>query len=135
MHSLRAALTFMLFAGITNASNAEATPVEVDAAVSRMSSATFKVEILAACGFSQSTKEKDAAINVAKIMALQKDGLSKKLSNDQFVAATLRTMDKALVESMQARAKSEATTEECAKAENKALWEYLIGFAKSMNQL
>jgi hypothetical protein len=35
------------------------------------------VEVLAACGFPKDSVEKNAVMNVAKIMALQKDELSK----------------------------------------------------------
>lgn len=113
---------------------ADASAIEVDAAVARMASATFKVEILAACGFPKDASEKMSVMRVAKVMALQKDDLSKKLSTDQFVTATLRTMDSGLVTSMQARAKQEATEAECAKDENRALWDYLLSMARNIKQ-
>jgi hypothetical protein len=50
------------------------------------------------------------------------------------VTAALRTTDKELVACMQPRAKEAATDSECAKADNKALWDYIVSLAKAMKQ-
>lgn len=112
--------------------HAEATQIEMDAAVSRMSSAAFKIEIFAACGYAKDAEEKSKVMRVAKAVALQKDDLNKKLTPEQFSSAWLRTLDKGLVASMQARAQQEATTDECAKQDNKTTWAFLLQMASQL---
>jgi hypothetical protein len=111
--------------------NADATPVELDAAVARMSSATYKVELFAACGYSMDKAELQKVRNFAQVLALQKDDLSKKLTNDQFVSAALRVMDKDLAASIHQRAQADAASGECEQTANKELWEQLSRFAKA----
>ncbi len=104
---------------------AEATPVELDAAVARMSSAVYRIELFAACGYSTDKNELQRARSFALAFALQKDGLSKKITNEQYVSALLRVADKDLAASIRQRAQTDAVPSECDKAANKELWERL----------
>jgi len=108
---------------------AEATSVEMDAAVARISSALYKVEFLLACGFGEDENQKQAIKRVAPVLALQKDGLSKKITNDQYVEVLVRATNKDLTASMQQRAQIEATPTACKMTENKELWDALVFFA------
>lgn len=113
---------------------AEASAIEIDAAVARMSSAAYNVELFAACGYPRDMAEKKAAMDVAVIMALQKDGLSQRLTNDEFVDAVLRVKAPDLEASMSQRAKNEATPEECAKQANRDTWDALLRMSQLLKK-
>lgn len=114
--------------------SADATPVEIDAAVARISSGFYKVEFFIACGIATDTAQQEAVVQVVPILALQKDGLNKKLSNSQYVDAVLRATDKNLLSAMRARARTEATPQECEKPEHKELWESLVKVSKLLQK-
>ena len=114
--------------------SADATPVEIDAAVARISSAVYKVEFLVACGIATDPTQQQAVVQVVPILVLQKDGLNKKLSNSQYVDAILRSTDKNLLATMRERARTEATPQECEKPEHRELWESLVKFSKLLQK-
>ena len=113
---------------------AEASSIEVDAAVARMASAAYKIEVMAACGFPKDEGEKVQVQLFAMAMALQADGLSRKLSTEQFVGASTRVRNADFMASMQARAKKEATPSECSKPETRAFWDNLLRYKESLRK-
>lgn len=106
-----------------------ASPVEIDAAVARVASAVYQTRLASACGLPKSPQQLKAAEQIARVIALKKDGLDKALSNEEFVTVQLRTMDKDLLASIDARAASDAKTGACDGKELKEMWALLSGLA------